>query len=63
MADEIYDRILYDGVTHTPMCTITNDCLVLTYNGLSKSHRIAGYRAGWLMVSGKNTMPPILLKG
>ena len=30
MADEIYDRILYDGVTHTPMCTITNDCLVLT---------------------------------
>ncbi|OAV13354.1 Aspartate aminotransferase [Moraxella catarrhalis] len=53
MADEIYDRILYDGVTHTPMCTITNDCLVLTYNGLSKSHRIAGYRAGWLMVSGK----------
>lgn len=53
MADEIYDRVLYDEVTHTPMCTLTDDVLVLTYNGLSKSHRIAGFRAGWLMLSGK----------
>lgn len=53
MADEIYDRILYDGATHTPLCILAKDCLVLTFNGLSKSHRIAGFRAGWLMVSGK----------
>jgi alanine-synthesizing transaminase len=53
MADEIYDRVLYDEVTHTPMCTLTDEVLVLTYNGLSKSHRIAGFRAGWLMLSGK----------
>lgn len=53
MADEIYDRILYDDVTHTPLCTLTKECLVLTFNGLSKSHRIAGFRSGWLMLSGK----------
>lgn len=53
MADEIYDRVLYDDVVHTPMSTLTDEVLVLSYNGLSKSHRIAGFRAGWLMVSGK----------
>ena len=53
MADEIYDRILYDDMEHTPMSTLTDDVLVLSYNGLSKSHRIAGFRAGWMMVSGK----------
>ena len=53
MADEIYDRILYDDMAHTPMSTLTDDVLVLSYNGLSKSHRIAGFRAGWMMVSGK----------
>ena len=53
MADEIYDRILYDDTVHTPMSTLTDDVLVLSYNGLSKSHRIAGFRAGWMMVSGK----------
>ncbi|WP_350560723.1 aminotransferase class I/II-fold pyridoxal phosphate-dependent enzyme [Psychrobacter sp. CAL346-MNA-CIBAN-0220] len=53
MADEIYDRVLYDNAVHTPMSTLTDDVLVLSYNGLSKSHRIAGFRAGWMMVSGK----------
>lgn len=53
MADEIYDRILYDDMQHTPMSTLTDDVLVLSYNGLSKSHRIAGFRAGWMMVSGR----------
>ncbi|MGP4733594.1 MULTISPECIES: aminotransferase class I/II-fold pyridoxal phosphate-dependent enzyme [unclassified Psychrobacter] len=52
MADEIYDRILYDDNIHTPMSTLTDDVLVLSYNGLSKSHRIAGFRSGWMMVSG-----------
>ena len=53
MADEIYDRVLYDDATHTAMCTLTDQALVLSYSGLSKSHRIAGFRAGWMMVSGK----------
>lgn len=63
MADEIYDRILYDGTVHTPMCTITEECLVLTYNGLSKSHRIAGYRSGWLMLSGKKDHAQDFIEG
>lgn len=53
MADEIYDRVLYDDMVHTPMSTLTDQVLVLSYNGLSKSHRIAGFRAGWMMVSGR----------
>lgn len=63
MADEIYDRILYDGAVHTPMCTITDECLVLTFNGLSKSHRIAGYRSGWLMLSGKKDHATDFIEG
>lgn len=63
MADEIYDRILYDGAVHTPMCTITDECLVLTFNGLSKSHRIAGYRSGWVMLSGKKDHATDFIEG
>ncbi|WFF39381.1 aminotransferase class I/II-fold pyridoxal phosphate-dependent enzyme [Moraxella nasibovis] len=63
MADEIYDRILYDGAVHTPMCTITDQTLVLTFNGLSKSHRIAGYRSGWVMISGKKDHATDFIEG
>ncbi len=63
MADEIYDRILYDDAVHTPMCTITNETLVLTFNGLSKSHRIAGYRSGWVMLSGKKDHATDFIEG
>ncbi|MGO1250376.1 aminotransferase class I/II-fold pyridoxal phosphate-dependent enzyme [Psychrobacter sp.] len=63
MADEIYDRILYDGHEHTPMSTLTEDVLVLSYNGLSKSHRIAGFRAGWMMVSGKKNHATDFIEG
>ena len=63
MADEIYDRILYDDMTHTPMSTLTDDVLVLSYNGLSKSHRIAGFRAGWMMVSGKKDHAADFIEG
>lgn len=63
MADEIYDRILYDGAVHTPLCTLAKDCLVLTFNGLSKSHRIAGFRAGWLMLSGKKDHAADFIEG
>jgi alanine-synthesizing transaminase len=51
-ADEIYDRILYDGVKHTPMSTVSRDILTVTFNGLSKAWRAAGFRAGWLTFSG-----------
>lgn len=63
MADEIYDRVLYDDVVHTPMNTLTDEVLVLSYNGLSKSHRIAGFRAGWMMVSGKKQHASDFIEG
>ncbi|WP_227685705.1 aminotransferase class I/II-fold pyridoxal phosphate-dependent enzyme [Psychrobacter sp. NZS113] len=63
MADEIYDRILYDDTVHTPMSTLTDDVLVLSYNGLSKSHRIAGFRAGWMMVSGRKQHATDFIEG
>ncbi|UNU74343.1 aminotransferase class I/II-fold pyridoxal phosphate-dependent enzyme [Moraxella nasovis] len=63
MADEIYDRILYDGAIHKPLCTISDKVLVLTFNGLSKSHRIAGYRSGWLMISGKKDHAADFIEG
>ena len=63
MADEIYDRILYDDNVHTPMSTLTDDVLVLSYNGLSKSHRIAGVRSGWMMVSGRKQHAADFIEG
>ncbi|MGP5551761.1 aminotransferase class I/II-fold pyridoxal phosphate-dependent enzyme [Psychrobacter celer] len=63
MADEIYDRILYDDTVHTPMSTLTDDVLVLSYNGLSKSHRIAGFRAGWMLVSGQKQHAADFIEG
>ncbi len=51
-ADEVYDKVLYDGVKHTAMGALSEDVLTLTFNSLSKSYRSCGYRAGWLVVSG-----------
>jgi alanine-synthesizing transaminase len=51
-ADEIYDKILYDDATHTVMASLAPDVLCLTFSGLSKSYRVAGFRAGWVVVSG-----------
>lgn len=51
-ADEVYDKVLYDGVRHTPLASLSNDVLTLTFNSLSKAYRSCGYRAGWLIVSG-----------
>jgi alanine-synthesizing transaminase len=51
-ADEVYDKVLYDGVKHTPLGSLSEDVLTLTFNSLSKSYRSCGYRAGWLVVSG-----------
>jgi len=51
-ADEIYDKTLYDGHTHTSIASLADDVLFLTFNGLSKNYRSCGYRAGWMVVSG-----------
>ena len=51
-ADEVYDKVLYDGIKHTPIASLSQDVLTLTFNSLSKSYRSCGYRAGWLVVSG-----------
>jgi alanine-synthesizing transaminase len=51
-ADEIYDRIVYDGAVHTPMSLIAPDILTVSFNGLSKAWRAAGFRAGWMVLSG-----------
>lgn len=52
-ADEIYDKVLYDGVSHTSIASLADDVLFVTFNGLSKNYRACGYRAGWMIVSGK----------
>ena len=52
-ADEIYDKTLYDGHTHTGIASLADDVLFLTFNGLSKNYRSCGYRAGWMVVSGE----------
>lgn len=52
LADEIYDRILYDGAKHISIASLAPDLLTITYNGLSKAYRVAGYRAGWMVVTG-----------
>jgi alanine-synthesizing transaminase len=51
-ADEVYDKVLFDGVKHTAIGSLSHDVLTLTFNSLSKSYRSCGYRAGWLVVSG-----------
>lgn len=52
-ADEIYDKTLYDGHTHTSIASLADDVLFVTFNGLSKNYRACGYRAGWMVVSGE----------
>ena len=52
-ADEIYDKMLYDGATHTSIASLADDILFVTFNGLSKNYRACGYRAGWMIVSGE----------
>ncbi len=53
LADEIYDKTVYDGEEHTSIASLADDVLFITYNGLSKNYRSCGYRAGWMVVSGE----------
>ncbi|MEE1653084.1 pyridoxal phosphate-dependent aminotransferase [Brachymonas sp. G13] len=52
MADEVYDKVLYDGIKHTSMASLSTDVLTLTFNSLSKAYRSCGFRAGWMVISG-----------
>ena len=52
LVDEVYDKVLYDGVTFTSMASLSTDVLTLTFNSLSKAYRSCGYRAGWMVLSG-----------
>ena len=62
-ADEIYDKILYDQAVHTSIATLCDDLLCITFNGLSKSYRVAGFRSGWLMVSGNKKIAKDYIEG
>lgn len=62
-ADEIYDKVLYDGVKHTSMASLADDVLFITFNGLSKNYRSCGYRAGWMVVSGNKRIASDYIEG
>ncbi|MEK8050496.1 pyridoxal phosphate-dependent aminotransferase [Ideonella sp. DXS22W] len=62
-ADEIYDKTLYDGNTHTSIASLAGDVLCLTFNGLSKNYRSCGYRAGWMVVSGDKRQARSYIEG
>ncbi|MEC3953870.1 pyridoxal phosphate-dependent aminotransferase [Nocardia sp. CDC153] len=62
-SDEIYDKILYDGLTHTATASLAPDLLCLTFSGLSKSYRAAGFRGGWMVVSGPTEHAENYLEG
>lgn len=63
MADEIYDRLVMDGKQHTPLASLAPDLLTLCFNGLSKSHRVAGFRCGWLCLAGDKTRAKDFIDG
>ena len=62
-ADEVYDKILYDGAVHIPLASLSTDVLTITFNSLSKSYRACGYRAGWMIVSGDKTKAQDYIEG
>tara|TARA_A100001391_G_scaffold160366_1_gene118994 strand:+ start:11137 stop:12366 length:1230 start_codon:yes stop_codon:yes gene_type:complete len=62
-ADEIYDKILYDGEEHHSIASMADDLLFITFNGLSKNYRAAGFRAGWMVISGAKYRAENYIKG
>ncbi|MDY6982570.1 MAG: pyridoxal phosphate-dependent aminotransferase [Pseudomonadota bacterium] len=62
-ADEIYDKILYDDAIHTPMASLADDILIISFNGLSKNYRLAGFRAGWMVLSGAKSHAKDYIEG
>lgn len=62
-ADEIYDRIIYDGSEHTPLASLAREVLCVTFNGLSKTYRLAGFRSGWMLLSGAKQRAKSYIEG
>ena len=62
-SDEIYDRLLMDGYTHTSIASLAPDLFCITFSGLSKSHMIAGYRVGWMILSGNKAIAKDYIEG
>lgn len=62
-ADEIYSKILYDDAVFTPMARLAQDVLCISFNGLSKSYRLAGFRSGWMIVSGNKKQAKDYIEG
>ncbi|WP_076417980.1 pyridoxal phosphate-dependent aminotransferase [Colwellia sp. UCD-KL20] len=62
-SDEIYDKILYDEAVHIPTASLTQDVLIITMGGLSKNYRIAGFRAGWMVITGPKLHAEDYLEG
>lgn len=63
LSDEIYDKILYDEVEHVSTASLADDVLCLTFNGLSKAYRAAGFRSGWMIVSGPKHLARDYIEG
>lgn len=62
-ADEIYDKIVYDDNQHTPIASLADDVLCITLNGLSKAYRLAGFRSGWMVISGRKATAQSYIEG
>lgn len=62
-ADEIYDRLVFDGLEHRSIASLAPDLLTITFNGLSKSHLIAGYRCGWMSLCGDKSFAKGYVEG
>ena len=63
LADEIYDKILYDDAVHTHIAKLAPDLLTITFNGLSKAYRVAGFRAGWMALCGPKEHAASFIEG
>ena len=63
LSDEIYEKILYDGVTHSSIGALCDDVPIITFNGLAKTYRAAGIRMGWMVLSGRTSMMDDLSRG
>jgi alanine-synthesizing transaminase len=62
-ADEIYEKILYDGTVHVPLASLAEDVFFITLNGLSKAYRLAGFRSGWMVLSGNKEKAQEYIEG
>ena len=62
-ADEIYDKIIYDDTEHVTMASLADDVLFISFNGLSKTYRVAGFRSGWMVISGAKHLATDYIEG